>query len=398
MSPSAGWGVPTACKAKALREKGDPMDEILNIYERLDGRTTLDDFKAKIDEKVAAMGGLCDEEAAALLVAQELGVDAPITKIKDITPDNSNVTFACRVVSISDVREFSKSDGSTGRVANIAVGDETGTIRVSLWDELADLVSEIEVGEHLQIGGYAKDGYAGTTEVSVGRTGHIDVIEPSHEIEISVKSHPIADLCAGMVDVNVTGQVLDVSDVRTFTRRDGSNSTGSVGNISIGDETGKIRVTLWDDKTEMLEALNVGDSIKITGGYTRENNYDGAIEIQIGDQGTIEKSDETVDYTEDITPLSDIGIDETCTVVGYVTGLDETREITRSDGKVSRVTNIYISDETGKTRLRVALWGEHADMPLDIGDKIQIIDCYAKSGWKGEIELGAGWKSSVRVI
>ena len=148
----------------------------------------------------------------------------------------------------------------------------------------------------------------------------------------------------------------------------------------------------------MLEALKVGDSIKITGGYTRENNYDSAIEIQIGDQGTIEKSDETVDYTEDITPLSDIGIDETCTVVGYVTGLDETREITRSDGKISRVTNIYISDETGKTRLRVALWGEHADMPLDIGDKIQMIDCYAKSGWNGGIELSAGWKSSVRVI
>ena len=374
------------------------MDEILNIYERLDGRTTLDDFKAKIDEKVATMGGLCDEETAALLVAQELGVDAPATKIKDITPDNSNVSFACRVVSISDVREFSRSDGSVGRVANIAVGDETGTIRVSLWDELVDLVSEIEIGEHLQIGGYAKDGYAGTTEVSVGRTGHIDVIEPSHEIEISVKSHPIADLCAGMVDVNVTGQVLNVSDVRTFTRRDGSNSTGSVGNITIGDETGKIRVTLWDGKTEMLKALNVGDSIKITGGYTRENNYDSAIEIQIGDQGTIEKSDEAVDYTEDITPLSDIGIDETCTVVGYVTGLDETREITRSDGKISRVTNIYISDEPGKTRLRVALWGEHADMPLDIGDKIQIIDCYAKSGWNDGVELSAGWKSSVSVI
>jgi hypothetical protein len=48
-------------QGRALREKGDPMDEILNIYERLDGRTTLDDFKAKIDEKVATMGGLCDE-------------------------------------------------------------------------------------------------------------------------------------------------------------------------------------------------------------------------------------------------------------------------------------------------------------------------------------------------
>ena len=374
------------------------MDEITKLYERLGDRITFDDFKTKIDEKVATMGGLCDEETAALLVIQELGGDEPITKIKDIAPDSSSVCFACKVVSISDIHEFSRSDGSTGRVANLKVGDETGTIRISLWDELVDVADKIEVGEHLQISGYAKEGYAGTTEVSVGRTGHIDAIEPMREIAVQLKPHSIADLSPGMIDVSVVGQVLHISDIRTFTRKDGSNSTGSVGNITIGDETGKIRVTLWDDKTEVMEKLNIGDCIEITGGYTRENYYDSGTEIQIGDQGNIKKSDETVNYVENVTPISDIGIDETVTIVGYVTGLDEVREITRSDGKISRVTNIYVSDETGDNRIRVALWGEHADMHLDVGDKIQIIDCYAKSGWNNEIELSAGWKSSINLI
>jgi len=361
-------------------------------------RITFDDFKTKIDEKVATMGGLCDLETAALLVIQELGGDEPITKIKDIAPDSGSVCFACKVISISDIHEFSRSDGSTGRVANLKVGDETGTIRVSLWDELVDVADKIEVGEHLQISGYAKEGYAGTTEVSVGRTGHIDVIEPMQEIAVQLKPHSIADLSPGMIDVSVVGQVLHISDIRTFTRKDGSNSTGSVGNITIGDETGKIRVTLWDDKTEVMGKLNIGDCIEITGGYTRENYYDSRTEIQIGDQGNIKKSDETVNYVENVTPISDIGIDETVTIVGYVTGLDEVREITRSDGKISRVTNIYVSDETGDNRIRVALWGEHADIHLDVGDKIQIIDCYAKSGWNNEIELSAGWKSSISLI
>lgn len=374
------------------------MDEITKLYERLADRITFDDFKTKIDEKVATMGGLCDLETAALLVIQELGGDEPITKIKDISPDSSNVCFACKVISISDIHEFSRSDGSTGRVANLKVGDETGTIRVSLWDELVDVADKIEVGEHLQISGYAKEGYAGTTEVSVGRTGHIDVIEPMQEITVQLKPHSIADLSPGMIDVSVVGQVLHISDIRTFTRKDGSNSTGSVGNITIGDETGKIRVTLWDDKTEVMGKLNIGDCIEITGGYTRENYYDSRTEIQIGDQGNIKKSDETVNYVENVTPISDIGIDETVTIVGYVTGLDEVREITRSDGKTSRVTNIYVSDETGDNRIRVALWGEHADIHLDVGDKIQIIDCYAKSGWNNEIELSAGWKSSISLI
>ncbi len=374
------------------------MDEITKLYERLADRITFDDFKTKIDEKVATMGGLCDLETAALLVIQELGGDEPITKIKDIAPDSGSVCFACKVISISDIHEFSRSDGSTGRVANLKVGDETGTIRVSLWDELVDVADKIEVGEHLQISGYAKEGYAGTTEVSVGRTGHIDVIEPMQEIAVQLKPHSIADLSPGMIDVSVVGQVLHISDIRTFTRKDGSNSTGSVGNITIGDETGKIRVTLWDDKTEVMGKLNIGDCIEITGGYTRENYYDSRTEIQIGDQGNIKKSDETVNYVENVTPISDIGIDETVTIVGYVTGLDEVREITRSDGKISRVTNIYVSDETGDNRIRVALWGEHADIHLDVGDKIQIIDCYAKSGWNNEIELSAGWKSSISLI
>jgi len=374
------------------------MDEITKLYERLADRITFDDFKTKIDEKVATMGGLCDLETAALLVIQELGGDEPITKIKDIAPDSGSVCFACKVISISDIHEFSRSDGSTGRVANLKVGDETGTIRVSLWDELVGVADKIEVGEHLQISGYAKEGYAGTTEVSVGRTGHIDVIEPMQEIAVHLKPHSIADLSPGMIDVSVVGQVLHISDIRTFTRKDGSNSTGSVGNITIGDETGKIRVTLWDDKTEVMGKLNIGDCIEITGGYTRENYYDSRTEIQIGDQGNIKKSDETVNYVENVTPISDIGIDETVTIVGYVTGLDEVREITRSDGKISRVTNIYVSDETGDNRIRVALWGEHADIHLDVGDKIQIIDCYAKSGWNNEIELSAGWKSSISLI
>lgn len=379
--------------------------DITNIYERLSGRVTLDDFKAKIEEKVATMGGLCDEETAALLVAQELGADSPVIRIEDIKPGD-NVSFACKVVSVSGVREFSREDGGAGRVANITVGDETGTLRISLWDELVDVVrrGEIEAGQHLQISGYARDGYGGGVEVSVGsKTGHFEVVEPVHEIEVTERWDSIADLHKSeynTADVNVVGQVLHIGEVRTFMRRDKTDSTGRVGNITIGDETGKIRVVLWDDLVDFMAAenLNIGECIEITGGYTRENNYDSVTEIQIGDTSGIKKTDKKVNYAENVTPLSDIGVDETCTVVGYVTGLEETREITRNDGKVSRVLNIHISDEAGNNRIRVALWGNHVDTALDLGDMIQIIDCHAKSGWGGGVELSVGWNSSIRVI
>jgi replication factor A1 len=214
--------------------------DITAIYERLGGRVTLDDFKAKIEEKVATMGGLCDEETAALLVAQELGADSPVIRIEDIKPGD-NVSFACKVVSVSGVREFSREDGTTGMVANITVGDETGTLRISLWDELVDVVKrgEIEAGQHLQISGYARDGYGGGVEVSVGsKTGHLEVVEPVQEIEVTERWDSIADLHKSeynTADVNVVGQVLHIGDVRTFVRKDKPGSTGRVGSITIGD-------------------------------------------------------------------------------------------------------------------------------------------------------------------
>ncbi len=51
------------------------------------------------------------------------------------------------------------------------------------------------------------------------------------------------------------------------------------------------------------------------------------------------------------------------------------------------LAEISISDETG--RIRVLLWGENAKIyrKLDIGDLIEIYNCYPKIGWDGELEV-----------
>ncbi len=78
--------------------------------------------------------------------------------------------------------------------------------------------------------------------------------------------------------------------------------------------------------------------------------------------------------------------------------MDEIRGFERPDGTKSKVSNIYISDDTG--RIKVALWGEHAELvnEIDTGSEIRIIDDFAKSGRNEEVELNAGARTSIDIV
>ncbi|MFQ6073398.1 MAG: OB-fold nucleic acid binding domain-containing protein, partial [Methanosarcinales archaeon] len=149
--------------------------EIMEIYEKLKGIISEEEFFDKIEEKVTLLGGLCDKKTAASLVLHDLGIDDSVKKISTINYDDKKVSFIGKVLSVSHVREFKKHDGSIGRVANIKIGDDTGTIRLNLWNEKADLVKKgkIEIGQNLRVSGTVREGYYGI-EVNIGRSGSIE--------------------------------------------------------------------------------------------------------------------------------------------------------------------------------------------------------------------------------
>jgi len=92
------------------------MDDLLQIYERLQSRITFDEFKEKVQEKIDLMGGLCDEKTASKLVAHDLGI-LDLIKIDEISRDQKNVSFMGKVTQLNETHEFSRDDGSIGRVA-----------------------------------------------------------------------------------------------------------------------------------------------------------------------------------------------------------------------------------------------------------------------------------------
>jgi len=381
------------------------MDEIIEIYkkQKLSGTITEEDFLERVGEKVIQMGGLCDTRTAAMLVAHDLGagdthgegMGNTIQKVADIAPGTGNVGLVAKVMSVFPAKEFNRNDGTIGRVANVIVADETGSIRLTLWDDKADLVKtgDITVGQTFQISGYVKEGYSGI-EVNIGNNGVL--CETDEKIEASVASTKITDIKNGMSDINLRARVLDIADIKTFNRKDGS--TGRVSNITVGDDTGKIRVTLWDEKTDLLSGLKINDSIEIINAYARENNFSQQVEVQVGNRTIVKQTDKDVAYSENFTPISDIIPGESYSVKGSISGIGDRRDFTRDDGTENSVSNIYVSDDTG--RIRIALWGEHAGLidEVDIDTEIEIIDAFSKSGFNDEIELSAGNRTRIIIL
>jgi replication factor A1 len=94
------------------------------------------------------------------------------TKIRDLTTYSRRVNLVAKVLEMGDAREVSSSsDGQLHRVAEALVGDETGTVLMTLWDEN---IGRFGVGDVVEV----ENGYAGTfrgsLRLNIGKYGSID--------------------------------------------------------------------------------------------------------------------------------------------------------------------------------------------------------------------------------
>ena len=365
------------------------MGAIEDVYEDLETDVEFEEFAAAVEDKVEQMGGLADEETAAMLIAHELR-DEEADTIADIEPGMNEVKFLGKVTAIGDVRTFERDgDDGEGRVCNVDVADASGSVRVALWDEMATAAAEeLEVGQVLRVMGRPKEGYSGL-EVSA------DKVEPDADADVDVQvldTYRVEDLSLGASDVDLVGQVLDTDSVRTFDRDDGSE--GRVANLTLGDETGRVRVTLWDEKADLVTSFDAGEVVEVGDGYVRDR--DGDLELHVGNRGTIEAVDADVEYVPETTPIGELAIGQTVDIDGGVIETDPVRTFYRDDGSEGQVRNVRLKDETGE--IRVALWGDKADADIELADHVVVTDAEIGDGWQDDLEASANWRSTVTVL
>ena len=267
------------------------LEEIIEKLEKSTGYTR-DQIYDKILKKQMELSGLVSLEGAAHLVAKDLGVNIleelkeRRLQIANIVDGMKSVDIIGRVFYISEPIEFERSDGSIGKVISLYVADDTGFVRVPLWDKQTRIVEDrlVEVGDIVRI----KNGVARETrfgmEVKLTSRSNIQTVEGYDltSVEELLQKYPIPkttsayqrvrikDLEEGPVEVRgfivqifKTDFVYEVCpQCRTKLTNGKCETHGNVEpkrllviNGILDDGSGHVRVVFFDDVAEKLIGL-----------------------------------------------------------------------------------------------------------------------------------------------
>jgi len=110
-----------------------------------------------------------------------------LTKIGSLERYSRNIDTIVKVVSKTEPRTVSsRRDLSTHRVCEALVGDETGCIYLTLWDNDVDNVSE---GQILSISNAYINMFRGSMRLSLGRQGTYESLEDAPFEEVKIENN-----------------------------------------------------------------------------------------------------------------------------------------------------------------------------------------------------------------
>jgi len=93
-------------------------------------------------------------------------------KISELKPGMRRVDVDAKVLSLSDAREVTTRAGDQSRVATADVTDDSGTVKLTLWNEQID---QVKVNSSVKIENGYVTSFRGETQLNVGRYGKLTV-------------------------------------------------------------------------------------------------------------------------------------------------------------------------------------------------------------------------------
>ena len=92
--------------------------------------------------------------------------------IKDLQLRQGNVDIEIDIVDVGEAREFEKF-GRSGKVATAIAKDETGDIKLTLWNED---IEKVKAGDRVKLtNGYVSE-WQGEKQLTTGKLGKLEVI------------------------------------------------------------------------------------------------------------------------------------------------------------------------------------------------------------------------------
>jgi len=335
------------------------------------------DIQALVDEKKAELKGLITDDGALLLIAKELKVELKKenadaisnieVKISDISLGMKNIVLVGRIRDVNKIFNFTKNDGSEGFVGSFSIQDESGEIRIVLWDDdTRILTNENFIPNEIVkiINGYTKEGRYQDLEIHIGRFGKIILSPEDIDYNIIPKIKKtftkIGDITPNFKSYSIKGQVVRYTPVKEFVKSDGN--TGKVGNINIMDSTGIIRIVFWNEDVDKIQGIKEGDNISITQLSPRESKLNPkTIELTSSPNTIIKKIKGNVQYKAEIAKnIKEIQeLENLVSFKGVTTSVGDIRKVTLKSGEDVSVLDFEVSDNTGS--IRVTAWREIAE-------------------------------------
>jgi len=108
-------------------------------------------------------------------------------KVGELTPQSRAVNVTAKVVSKSEIRDIPMGrDGSAHKVCDALVGDETGSIYLTLWDDNIEKVNEEDTVR-------IENGYVtlfkGNMRLNIGKYGKMAPAEEPFEGEVNTENN-----------------------------------------------------------------------------------------------------------------------------------------------------------------------------------------------------------------
>ena len=108
-----------------------------------------------------------------------------LVKVESLTPRSRGVNTVVKVVSKSEVRNVT-GRGGPHTVADALVGDETGCVYLTLWD---DTVEQMDEEDTISITNGYVNLFRGNMRLNIGRYGSFEVLDESPITEVNTENN-----------------------------------------------------------------------------------------------------------------------------------------------------------------------------------------------------------------
>ncbi|HXZ97730.1 MAG TPA: OB-fold nucleic acid binding domain-containing protein, partial [Candidatus Acidoferrum sp.] len=323
---------------------------------------------------------------------------APITTIGEIREPALELNLLGIIHSQPRIYEFSRNE-QKGTVLRTTLADSTGSIPLVAWNERAEELRNAKKSDILRIqGGRLRRDNFGRLEVHLDNMAKVALLgEPPNGFAIpEIRIHKISELKPDLPVANFVARVVGTSDTQQVQRKTGESV--NVSRLLVGDETGIVSVSLWDDKAALSSKLKVGDIIQIED--ARPTLQLGQVSISAGRTTSIQKlKDESRRVDVKINKIAETGPKPGLVAIeGETVAEPELRNVTTGKGENIQVTTTRIRDDTGEAR--VSFWRSHAveASQLRRGSRIRIYGLVPKPGLVGDTEFNTVQASKLQVL